>query len=125
MKLSTLALTLGLTSAFASTSLFASDTYKCFLDSVAYKKSPIVTVTSEKDENGKMVTTLEFLKNSSNYARILTVEVKDNSEDVLALFESKDISLSFYLDEGDAMGFMEGTITSPVMNGDIKCILDN
>lgn len=123
MKFSTIALTLGLT-AISSTSLMASETYKCFLDSVAYKKSPIVTVSTEKNTNGKMVTILEFQKNSSSYARILTVEVKDNSEDVLALFEAKDVSLSFYMDESDAMGFMEGTITSPVMNGDVKCILD-
>ncbi len=110
--------------ALLSTSVFSAETYKCFLDSVAYKKSPIVIVTTEKNAAGKVVTTLEFLANSSTYKRTLKVEVKDLSEDVLASYKAKNVTMSFYMDESDAMGFMEGTITSPVMTGDIKCVLD-
>ncbi len=120
MKLSILALTIAL----SSTSVFATDTYKCFLDGVAYKKSPIVTVSVEKLKKGDVVT-LEFNKSPSDWAPVLVVPVKDNSEDVLALYENeeKGVSLSFYMDESDMLGFAEGTVKSPVMNGDVKCVM--
>ena len=122
MKFSILALTLTLSTsnAFAGK---GSDTYKCFLDSVAYKKAPIVTVSIEKLRIGFNYT-LEFNKSSTDWKPLLVTNVKDNTDDVLALYENeaKGISLSFYLDESDMMGFMEGTIKSPVMNGDVRCV---
>ena len=120
MKLSILAITFAL----FTTSAFATDTYKCFLDGVAYKKAPVVTVSVEKLKTGDVVT-LEFNKSSTDWKPLLVVSVKDNSEDVLALYENeaKGIVLSFYLDESDMMGFMEGSVKSPLMNGDVRCIM--
>jgi hypothetical protein len=117
MKLSIIALTFAL----SSSSVFATEIYKCFLDGVAYKKAPVVTVVSDKNNN----VTLEFTANSTSYKSILTVSVKDNSEDVNALYENaeKNVSLSFFTDEGDALGLGEGSITSPVMNGSVRCLL--
>lgn len=119
MKLSILALSIAL----SSTSSFATDTYKCFLDNVAYKKSPIVTVYVEKLKNGNVVT-LEFTKSIYDWKPVLKVSAKDNSEDVLALYENeeKGVSLSFYMDESDMLGFADGSVKSPVMNGDVKCL---
>lgn len=120
MKLSILALTIAL----SASSAFAGDTYKCFLDSVPYKTSPIVEVSASTNEAGKHVTTVVIYKNYDSYKPIYKSVVKDNSEDVLALYEAKGFSLSFYMDESDVMGFAEGTIKSPVMNGDLKCLLE-
>lgn len=125
MKLSILTLALALTTsqAFAGR---GTETYKCFLDSVAYKQAPIVTVSVEKLRSGDVVT-LEFNKSSTDWKPVLVATVKDNTDDVLALYENIDlgISLSFYMDESDMMGFMEGSIKSPVMNGDVKCVMAN
>lgn len=120
MKSLILALTLALsTSAFATK--YTGDQYKCFLDEVAYTKSPIVTVNVD---NKTKVLSLQFTESPSDWKVILNVKVSDNTEDVLALYENekKGVALSFYLDESDSLGLMEGNIKSPVMNGSVKCL---
>lgn len=120
MKSIILALTFALsTVAFAAKS--TGEQYKCFLDSVAYSQSPVVTVNV--DHKTKALS-LQFTKSPTDWRVILDVKVVDNTEDVLALYENekKGISLSFYTDESDSVGLMDGNVTSPVMTGSVKCL---
>lgn len=110
MKASILALTLAL-----SFNASAGD-FKCILEDSVYKNSPVATV-SEVD--GKSI--LVITKSPSDWKVIYKATVKDNTDDVLALFEGKGVSLSYYMDESDDMGMAEGSIKSPVMNGDVRC----
>ncbi len=112
MKASILALTLAL-----SFNASAGD-FKCILENAVYKNSPVATIEEEK--GGKFV--LVITKSPSDWKVIHKSVVKDNSEDVLALYEGEGTSLSYYMDESDEMGMAEGTIKSPVMNGAVRCV---
>lgn len=106
-----------------STSAFA-DTWTCILDSVPYKDSPVARIETEVVKKGETKTTLRITKNVGTYSSIFEADLGDKTDDVLALFIGKGVKISFYMDETDGMGLVEGTIKSPVMNGDIKCNFD-
>lgn len=99
-----------------STSALA-DTWSCFLIDVPYKDSPVVTVNTDNS-------TVTITKNSGSYKPVFETKVTDKTDDVLALFVAKNIKLSFYMDESDALGLAEGHIKSPHMNGAIRCAFD-
>lgn len=99
------------------------DEWSCFLDSDPYKISPVAKISREEIQ-GKMQWKLRVLETPNSYKKIFETTLGDKTDDVLALFIAKGVKISFYMDESDSMGLAEGSIKSPVMNGSIKCNLN-
>jgi len=96
--------------------------YKCILESKVYKKSPVATIESHT-EGGLTTWTIEIVETPHGLKRIFKGDVKDKTDDVYAQYVNRTdgVEVGFYMDESDAMGLMEGSIKSPVMNGSIRC----
>lgn len=117
MKLALVLLTL------VSVSSVQAEEFRCILESKVYKKSPVAVISSD-EENGLTTWSLKVLSSTGTYDSLLKVDVKNKTDDVYAQFvnRSESVNISFYLDESDSFGLMEGAISSPVMNGAIRCL---
>lgn len=97
----------------------ASDRVACTMASKSLNTSPLITLDS--DSGSPQITI--YKGNEAQYGTELlkATNVTDESDDVYYSFTSPEVSLNWYGDETDAMGLMEGHITSKVLNGRVKC----
>ncbi len=101
----------------------AVEQYKCFLETKALDRTPVAIIHAKKTLKS-MKWSLEVIKSVNSNRTIFEADVSDKSESKHGLYVNKDqgIELSLYLDVADALGFVEGSMKSPVMNGNIKCM---
>jgi len=104
-------------------SAHAIEQYKCFLETKAMDRTPVAILHSKKTLKS-MKWSLEVIKSVNSARTIFEADVTDKTESNHALYVNKPegIEVSFYLDGSDALGFVEGSMKSPVMNGNIKCM---
>jgi hypothetical protein len=78
--------------------------------------------TVEARDDGSLLLTIT--RDLNSYAPLGKYEVKDETDDVPYQFTNKEakVVLSYYGDESDALGFMEGSIRAPEMTGYLKCL---
>lgn len=106
-----------------SSSAHALEQYKCFLEAKSLDRTPVAILHAKKTLKS-MKWSLEVLKSVNSNRKILEATVSDRTESKRALYVNKaeGIEMKFYLDGADALGFIDGSIKSPVMNGNIKCM---
>ena len=101
----------------------AIEQYKCFLETKAMDRTPVAILHSKKTLKS-MKWNLEVIKSVNSNRTIFEADVSDKTESNHALYVNKEqgVEVSFFLDGLDALGFVEGSMKSPVMNGNIKCM---
>lgn len=118
-----ISLLVGIVLFLLSNSSEAMERYKCFLETSSLDRTPVAIIHSYKTLKS-MKWSLEVIKSPNSYRTIFEAPIVDNTDKEHAMFISKTqgVSIGFYLDEADALGFREGTMKSPVMSGNIKCL---
>lgn len=113
---------------FCSLFLFAAsanalEQYKCFLETKSIDRTPVAIIHAKKTLKS-MKWSLEVIKSVNSNRTIFEADVSDRTDSKHALYVNKaeGIEVSFFLDGSDALGFADGSIKSPVMSGNIKCM---
>lgn len=101
----------------------ALEQFKCFLETKSIDRTPVAIIHSKKTLKS-MKWSLEVVKSVNSGRTIFESDLSDQTSSKHALYVNKahGIEVSFYLDGSDVLGFVEGSIKSPVMNGNIKCM---